>query len=90
MKHKKYLGMLTWGIPANPSSMPVCAVTCKLKTGVLYDQGNMISSPGQIVDDTILAAIKRPAIEAVLVSIIEAIFVVIFDNTNSPLISGTI
>ena len=76
MKHKKYLNMITWDVLTDPSSTPVCVISCPLNPGVLDDQGNMIVQPAQIyVDDAILAAIKRPAMGAVLASIIKAISV---------------
>ena len=69
--------MIAWDAPANPPSTPFCAIACKLNPGVLDDQGNMIVRPGQIyVDDTMLASDEQPAIEAVLASITEAIFIV--------------
>ena len=77
MEYKKYLDMITWDVPEKPQLTPVCVIACQLNPGVLDDQEHKIVWPGQIyVDDPMLVAVERPAMEAVLASIIEAIFVI--------------
>ncbi|KAL7433447.1 hypothetical protein ACHAXH_004341 [Discostella pseudostelligera] len=80
IKHRRYLDMVQWA-PTTSSSEPVKAKSCSINQGVLDLTGKPIPRPARIyVDDALIAAVGRIAMEMSLAATIEAIFTVMGDN----------
>lgn len=79
-KHRHYLDMVQWAPPTS-SGRPVKAKACSLNRGVLDSTGKPIPRPARMyVDDALLAAIGRAAMELSLAAIIESIFTVMGED----------
>ena len=82
-KHRKYLDMVQWA-PSVSTGMPVQAFPCQLNTGVLDSSGVPLPRPVRIyVDDALIAAVGRTAMEMALAATVEAIFNVMGDDNPS-------
>lgn len=80
VKHRRYLDMIQWAVPRS-GTQPVRAKACSMNQGVFDPSGDPVPRPARIyVDDALLAAVGRAAMEMALAAIIEAIFVVMGDD----------
>ena len=77
-KHKKYIGMIKWELPAGNQPTPTRAKTCVLKPGVfgyLVDQISHLVSTW--VGDSLITALGAMPMHMALAAVIEAMFVVL-------------
>ncbi len=80
VKHRHYLDMVQWA-PTSSNGTPVKAKACSINRGVLDLLGNPISRPVRMyVDNGLIAAIGRTAMEVSLAAVIEAIFAVMGED----------
>ncbi len=79
-KHRYYLDMVKWA-PTPPTGNPVQAKPCSLNRGAFDPAGNPIPRPARMyVDDALLAALGRRAMELALAAMIESIFTIMGED----------